>query len=160
MYLREVTRFLALVCILREDNFEKQGNWSSRTCPTFRDILMCKTFLHAVHVIDFVRYIFVKNEQDMKVCLYRIACLIDCNDSICVLCCRFDRLQWQYIMCTMLQVWSTTMTVHYVYYVAGLIDYNDSICVLCCRFDRLQWQYMCTMLQVWSTTTSGTSARG
>lgn len=26
LYLREVNKFLALVCILREDNFDKQGN--------------------------------------------------------------------------------------------------------------------------------------
>jgi Ras-related GTP-binding protein C/D len=26
LYLREVNKFLALVCILREDNFDRQGN--------------------------------------------------------------------------------------------------------------------------------------
>lgn len=30
LYLREVDKFLALVCILREDNFDKQGKFSDR----------------------------------------------------------------------------------------------------------------------------------
>lgn len=49
LYLREVNKFLALVCILREENFQKQGKWVPRLvyfCIHYCDHneLMCITF--------------------------------------------------------------------------------------------------------------------
>lgn len=32
LYLKEVTKFLALVCILREESFERKGNLSGKFC--------------------------------------------------------------------------------------------------------------------------------
>lgn len=41
LYLREVNKFLALVCILREENFQKQGNF-------FLSCILSKVFLESV----------------------------------------------------------------------------------------------------------------
>lgn len=35
LYLKEVTKFLALVCILREESFERKGQNSGRPSSTF-----------------------------------------------------------------------------------------------------------------------------
>lgn len=43
MYLKEVTKFLALVCFLREESFERKGELSEHQATTFGVILMFKS---------------------------------------------------------------------------------------------------------------------
>lgn len=42
MYLKEVTKFLALVCFLREENFERKGELSGQRGNIFGVILLFK----------------------------------------------------------------------------------------------------------------------
>lgn len=54
LYLREVNKFLALVCILREDNFDRQGKNNNFNIVCLKEMMFFYTTVIITRIIIFV----------------------------------------------------------------------------------------------------------
>lgn len=61
LYLREVNKFLALVCILREENFQKQGTYFTQfiSCLNFTRIVLICISNHNHFILGVIDYNFL-----------------------------------------------------------------------------------------------------